>query len=202
VKWADELPSDSEAAQYLLGETADDLPFRIHRFKTLIALDADFGGSGVMLPGGPAAYIAYLEARSSFVAGNFAATILLSQSLIENLLGGHLILDDVSREVRKRAPRTSKPLGAQPKIRPMLDHALEAGVLDMQDVDRILRLMDLRNPLVHFRDVNDPKNLTRRAMETGVHHDQIMYEDARFAMSTIISVVGKAQFAIGRFKDT
>src|SRR5690606_29783908 len=180
---------------------ADDLPFRIHRFRTLIALDADLGGSGVMLPGGPTAYMAYVEARSSFVAGNFAATILLSQTLIENLLGGHLILDDVSREVRKRTPRTSKPLGARPQIRPMLDHALEAGVLDAMDVENIERLMALRNPLVHFRNVNDPDNLTRKAMESGVHPDQIMYEDARFAISTLIAVVGKAQFAIGRFQN-
>lgn len=166
-----------------------------------MALDADFGGSGVMLPGGPTTHLAYIEARSSFVAGNFLATILLSQGLIENLLGGHLSLDNVSREVRNLAPRESKPLGSRPKIRPLLEHALEAGIVDSRDIENVNRLMNLRNPLVHFRNVDDPTNLTRRAMMEGVPHEQIMYDDARFAISTVVAFVGKTHFAIGRFQD-
>jgi len=196
-----QLPSESEAAQILLGSIAEDLPFRVHRFQTLIALDADFGGSGVCLPGGEAAYLAYTEARSSFVDGNFVATILLAQSLIENLLGGHLVIDDVSREVRQRPARTSKRLGGRPKLNDLIAHAVEAEVLSERDVLNIKRLMDLRNPLIHFRDVGDPQNITRRAMSAGKHSNQIMYEDARFAISTIVAVVGKTQFAIGRSRE-
>jgi hypothetical protein len=182
-----------------MGDVAGDLPDRVFRLKTLIALDADFGGSGIMLPGGEASYRAYIEARSSFVAGNFVATILLAQGLIENLLGGHLVLDDVSREVRRRSPRVTKPFGVRPTLKQLINHALEAGVLVERDVEDIERLIGMRNPLTHFRDINDPQNLTRRAMENDKHPERIMFEDARFAIATIIGIVGKAQFAIGRF---
>lgn len=197
-----ELPSDAEAAQIVLGDVTEDLPERIFRFKILLALDADFGGSGAMLPGGEASYRAYVEARSSFVAGNFLSTIMLAQGMIENLLGGHLVIDDVSREVRGRSPRRAKPFGARPTLKQLIDHAIEAGVLVDRDAANIERLIGMRNPLVHFRDINDPENLTRRAMESGKHPEHLMFEDARFAITTIVAIVGKTQFAIGRFDES
>ena len=196
-----EIASDAEAAQILLGDLAADFPDRVFRMKTLLSLDADFGGSGVMLPGGEASYRAYIEARSSFVAGNFVSTILLSQGLLENLLGGQLIVDDVSREVQGKVARTSRAFGDRPQFKQLIDHAIEAGILTNGDVRDIERLVNMRNPLIHFRDVNDPQNLTRRAMQAGKHADQIMFEDARFAIGTIIGVVGKSQFAIDRSKE-
>lgn len=194
----EDLPSEAEVAQSLLGQLTADLPYQVARYQILLAFDADFGGSGVMLPGGEASYRAYVEARASFVAGNFLAVIVLSQSLIENLLGGHLILDDVTREVRGLPDRDAKPLKERPQLKELLDHALEAGVLEVKDAENVQRLMAIRNPLTHFRGINDPQNLTRKAMTSGVHPEQIMFEDARFAMATIVAIVGRAQFAIGR----
>jgi hypothetical protein len=153
-----------------------------------------------MLPGGQASWVAYVEARSSFVAGNFAATILLSQSLIENLLGGHLIIDDVGREVRQGGPRVGKPPRKRPHLRELIDHAIEAGVIALDDVDGIQRIMDMRNPLVHFRNINDSQNLTRRAMETGIHPDDLLFDDARSAISMTIRLIGNSQRALDRFR--
>jgi hypothetical protein len=70
-------------------------------------------------------------------------------------------------------------------------------VLNERDVQNIDRLMRLRNPLIHWRDVNHPQNISRRAMAAGKHTNQIMYEDARFAIATVVAVVGKAHFTIG-----
>lgn len=193
----EDLPPDRDIAQSLLDELASDLPYRINRHRMLLAFDADLGGSGVMLPGGEATYRAYLEARAAFVAGNFLTTVVLSQGLIENLLGGHLILDDVFREIHAHAGRASKPLGERPRLEHLLAHASEAGVLTAKDLENINRLVSLRNPLLHFRGIDDPANLTRRAMDSGVCSEEIMFNDARFAISTIISIVRKSQFVIG-----
>ena len=186
-------------AQAIFGELVGDLPYRLARYRFIAALDEDFGGSGVMIPGGEAAYRAYIEARASFVSGNFLATIMVCQGLIENLLGGHLVLDDVGRAVRGQAARKAKPLGKRPTLKELLVHAQEAGVITSDDVGDVERLVGLRNPLTHFRDINDSQNLTRRAMESGVHPEQLMYEDARFAVSTIIRILSKSDFAVGRF---
>ncbi len=88
-----ELPSYTQVFRALLGELYDDLPGRVSRLKLLAALDEDFGGSGVMLPGGHPTYLAYIEARSAFVSGAYLSVILLAQALVENLFGTHLVLD-------------------------------------------------------------------------------------------------------------
>lgn len=194
----EELPSEGHAAQAYLTGVIEDLSFRIARLRMLWALDADFGGAECMLPGGEVAYRAYTEARDAFVSGNFLSTVLLSQSLIEHLLGGHLVIDEISRQVHGRSARATKPLNQRPMLKDLLGHSKEAGVLNERDVENIEKLMELRNPLTHYRDVNDPQNLTRRAMASSVHPEQIIFDDARFAIETIITILGKDSFAIGR----
>ena len=87
-----DIASETHLFQALLGEFHDDLPHRMARLKFLVALDNDFGGSGIMLPGGHPTYLAYTDARNAFVCGAFLSVILLSQALVENLLGAHLVL--------------------------------------------------------------------------------------------------------------
>jgi len=94
------LPTETDALRHLLGELHDDLPGRLSRLRLLTAFDDDFGGSGVMLRSGDAAFLAYTEARSPFVIGNFLAAVLLTQAAIENILASHLIL--TGRDLPKR----------------------------------------------------------------------------------------------------
>lgn len=196
----EQLPSEGQAAQAYLAGVVGDLPSRIARLRILWALDDDFGGSECLIPGGEVAYRAYAEARDTFVSGNFLSTVLLSQSLIENLLGGHLVIDEISREIHGRPARATKLLNPRPSMKDLLEHSTVAGVLSEHDVKNIGRLMELRNPLTHYRETNDPQNLTRRAMNCRVHPEQIMFEDARFAIETVIAILGKSEFAIGRRK--
>jgi len=58
---------------------------RVMRYRQL----ADLGRNGTMIFG-PAAALAWGEARSSFVNGNFVATALLCQSMAEQLLPSFL----------------------------------------------------------------------------------------------------------------
>lgn len=67
----------------------DDLIGKIARFRQLTDLGLEMGRR-TMIFGGQAAYHTWSEARSSFVHGNYAATLLLCQSIVENLLAAFL----------------------------------------------------------------------------------------------------------------
>jgi hypothetical protein len=83
----DEQPTDLDLVRYLLGEMYDDLGGRVARSKYLSALDSDYGGAeGTMIFGGTPAFLAYQDARGSWIAGNYVATVLVCQALLENLL--------------------------------------------------------------------------------------------------------------------
>lgn len=81
---------DLQAAQLLLGELHDDLPGRVARFHQINDLYANLGSRGMMIPGGEAAYTAWVEARSSFVSGNYIATVMLRQGLAGHIFAANL----------------------------------------------------------------------------------------------------------------
>jgi hypothetical protein len=75
-----------DIARHFLAELHDELPQRIARYRYILDMNTSLGPGGTVLFGGQTTWTAYVEARSSFVAGNFIATIFLCQSLMENLL--------------------------------------------------------------------------------------------------------------------
>jgi hypothetical protein len=191
-----ELPREVDAFRALLGELYDDLPQRVERLRLLSALDHDFGGSGVMIPGGEATFRAYTEARSCFVAGHFAAVILLSQALVETLLGAQIDLEQGSYEIH------GKDFGDTLTRRPSLDEivrkAKQIGLLDDDDERALKRMREMRNPLTHFRNIDDPTNMTRRMLNQRTHPTVLFEDDARFCITTVIRILSKPTFAIGR----
>jgi hypothetical protein len=82
--------SDLDAVSHLLADLHDGVSGKVTRFRHLTDLGVALGTQGTMLFGGAATFNAWTEARSSFVHGKFAATILLCQSLVENLLAAFL----------------------------------------------------------------------------------------------------------------
>ena len=82
--------SDLDAVSHLLADLHDDLPEKVTRLRHLADLGEALGTQGTMLFGGVTTFNAWAEARSSFVHGNFAAAMLLCQSLVENLLAAFL----------------------------------------------------------------------------------------------------------------
>ena len=64
----------------------------------------------------------------------------------------------------------------------------EREVISERDVTDLRRLMDLRNPLSHFRDLNDETNLSRKVlstMEAAVEH---LRRDATFAIVRMLAL--------------
>jgi HEPN domain-containing protein len=177
---------DVHAVRYIIADVHDDLSGRVSRFRMLADLCASLGRSGVLLSGGHAAYFSWAEARSSFVNGNFCATIFLCQSLVEHLLASHLRLSQLDMELPKRLD-----------FRETLSRCVEAGLLNAEERDLLDRLRLIRNPLAHFRDIDDESALDRRSLQSRIHPLEIIKRDAEFAITTAIRILSKHEFSIG-----
>ena len=178
--------SDIDFVRHLLAELHDDLPGKVSRFRMLTDFGREMGPNGTMIFGGQAAHYAWLEARSSFVHGNFAATVLLCQGLVEHLLAAYLhaglMIDDIPELI---------------PFRDTLRRCRERDVISDQDVADLQKLMDLRNPLSHFRHVHDASNLDRRSIDTGQHAMDLMRRDAVFAIGLAVRMLAKPAFRLG-----
>jgi hypothetical protein len=177
--------TDVQLIQYLLADLHDDLPQRLQRFRYITDLGAALGPGGTMIFGGFTAHAAYVEARSCFVNGNFIATIMLCQSLVENLLAAFLhggLLDE---------------LPARIPFDETLKRCRERGLLTDGDIADLKRLAGFRNPLAHFRNVSDASNLDRRSIDSGASADKVVRSDAHFAFSVMVRMLAKPPFRLG-----
>lgn len=191
-----DLPREVDAFRALLGELYDDLPERVERLRLLVALDNDFGGSGVMIPGGDTTFRAYVEARGCFVAGHYSAVILLSQALLETLIGAQIEQESDVCHIHGR--EFGEPLPERPSLDQLIAKAKYIGLLDDDDEKALKRIRGIRNPLTHHRGVDDPTNMTRRMLAHRVATASLFEGDARFCITTVIRFMGKPAFAISR----
>ena len=178
--------SDLDAVSHLLADLHDDLPGKVLRFRHLADIGGALGPQGTMLFGGAVSFNAWTEARSSFVHGNFAATILLCQSLVENLLAAFLHTGLMMEDL---PPRIA--------FRDTLKRCRDRNLISDQDSGDLERLMSLRNPLSHFRTVADGQNIDRRAITTGLRSDALIEADAWFAIGLAVRTLAKPQFRLG-----
>ena len=178
--------SDLDLVRHLLADLHDDLLGKITRLRMLADLSQELGREGTMISGGQAAHLAWVEARTSFVHGNFMATVLLCQGLAEHLLAaylhGALMMDDLPERV---------------PFRETLRRAQNQNVIADRDVADLERLMSLRTPLSHFRHLHDAGKLDRRSMEARRHADDLMREDATFAIGLAVRMLAKPAFRLG-----
>lgn len=180
-----EGPSDVQIFQSLLEDLENDVGPRVARYRQLIDMSAALGENGTMFPGGTASFYAWVEARSSFVSGNFIATILLCQATAENVLAGmlHAFHEDVPPKVQ---------------FSYTLTRCEALGIVENSQIEGLKKLASLRNPLSHFRSVSDGQNLTRRAMAGDELAEDILAHDAHFAMTTVVSLLSSSPFRVDR----
>jgi hypothetical protein len=57
--------------------------------------------------------------------------------------------------------------------------------------------MTLRNPLSHYRSINDPSNLSRRVLDTMFPAESHLRSDASFAISMAIRLLALPAFRLG-----
>lgn len=178
--------TDVAVSRILLADLHDDLAGKVARFHQLTELSVTLGSSGTMLPGGETTFAAWTEARSSFVHGNFVATVLLCQSLAEHTLAAHLSLGLDAEKLPRRIT-----------FEETLNRCKANNVLSASDVEDLRRLMGLRNPLSHYRGIDDPSNLSRRALESRLPAEAHLVNDATFAISMAIRVLSLPAFRLG-----
>jgi hypothetical protein len=178
--------SDLDLVRYLLADLHDGLDGKVSRLHLLADLSGTMGQRGTMIFGGPAAYLAWVEARDCFVHANFVATILLCQGLVEQLLAAYLHAGLLVGDIPGRV-----------QFRETLRRCRKHDVISDDDVKDLERLMGLRNPLSHFRHVDDASNLERRSIDGGEHPDELIRRDANFAISLAARVLAKPAFRLG-----
>lgn len=178
--------SDLDFVRHLMADLHDDLPGKVGRFRMLTDLGGQMGRSGTMVFGGHVAYHAWVEARSSFVHGNYVATVLLCQGLVEHLLAAYLHAGLLVEDVPDRI-----------KFADTLRRCRERDVISDEDVADLRRMMDLRNPLSHFRHVHDGSNLDFRTMEQRASADELLRRDATFSIGLTIRMLSRPAFRLG-----
>jgi hypothetical protein len=178
--------ADLDLVRLLIADLHDDLAGRVTRFRLLRDLGSELGAQGTMIPGGQAAFLGWMEARSSFVQGNFIATVQLCQGLLEHALAAYFRLGLNGEDL---PPRVS--------FRSTLDRCKARNILSDAETADLDKLMVLRNRLSHFRDLSDSSDIDRRAMQSGDHPDELLRRDARFAIGVATRILAKPQFRLG-----
>lgn len=183
-----QLFSDMQAmdlAKLLLADLHDDFPGKVARFHQLTDLSTALGSNGTLIPG-EVSYRAWCEARSSFVHGNYVATVMLCQSLAEHALAADLSLGLDTQQLPKRID-----------FRETLRRCLAHGSITEALADDLERLMNLRNPLSHYRGPDDSSNLLRRAIDSGIPPEDHLLNDASFAISVAVRLMALPGFRLG-----
>lgn len=179
--------TDLGLVRFLLADLHDDLVGMVARFRQLSDLSMALGSGGTMLSGGETTHAAWIEARSSFVHGNFVATVMLCQGLVEHLLASHLSM-----------ALDAEPLPTRVTFKETITRCLAKGIVGEDDAEHLRRLMELRNPLSHFRGIDDPTNLSRRSIESRQSAVAHLFMDASFAIATAIRILALPEFRLGQ----
>lgn len=176
---------DIDLVKTLLADLHDDLAGKVARFHHLADLSTALGPEGTMLPGGETAYRAWIEARSSFVHGNYVATVMLCQGLAEHVLAADLDMGLDREELPKKIA-----------FRETLRRCRAKGSITESLADELNSLMALRNPVSHYRGIDDSSNLSRRVIDSGVTAAEHFVGDASFAISVAVSVLTLPAFRL------
>ncbi|MDC9701673.1 MAG: hypothetical protein PSN37_05580 [Alphaproteobacteria bacterium] len=177
--------NNTDIMQIFLADLHDNLPDRIERFRQLTDIYYEKNSGTNFLFGGDVVYHTWEEARSSFIHGNFIATILLCQGMLENLLAAFLNCAIPSEKLPKR-------IG----LAQTLKCCQENNMLSNQEVTDINKLKDLRNPLSHHRHFDDDANLTSRSVKANDLSGDLLQSDASFAIGLVAKILGKAPFKL------
>ena len=143
------------------------------RYSRSQFLDALADGRTFMLP----AEMGFLleEARSSFVNGEFTATLLLVLSFIEHWLAPGM--------VQHRQSKTA----ARSRISDVLKHLRKTGELPLFLIDRIDRLREVRNPFTHPMPGNENR-IDLAGVRSGLNDRHFLEREARRALGLLYAV--------------
>jgi hypothetical protein len=124
-----------------------------------------------------AMYYLFDEAKFTFVNGQFVATILLTQSMIEQWLDGVL---------KEKGIKTKKP---NPGLKEILEKVESHKLLHPFIIEKVDRLRQIRNPFVHYRPMDDPDNLDLRSFNQNTNMNALLEKDAKEALALMYEII-------------
>ncbi|MFI8581020.1 hypothetical protein [Ectopseudomonas khazarica] len=75
-----------------------------------------------------------------------------------------------------------------------IDRCVNQRVINSSLAVQLKKLMGLRNPLSHYRSVDDPESLSRRALESRAPAHVTLLGDATFAIGVAIDLLALPEF--------
>lgn len=174
------MTSDEELGEWLRKEDEVSRSFRVERLRWLIHR---FGEpKDFFLPGGLISFPAFEEARLCYLNGQYIGCVILSQVIVEHILGGMFAM--AGRDDLQRAPFHS-----------LLCEALSVGIITADEYEDFDALRTIRNPYSHPRSPSDDHAIGRRMLEENVHVYDLFKEDARTALATVFGLLGRYPFS-------
>jgi len=138
--------------------------------------------SNMLIPGGFVPARALVEAKWSYINGQFLACIMLCQAMLEHVLAGQFTLMGKDALIKKGFER-------------LCDEALADHLISPSEHRAFSNLRLLRNPYVHPKRMNDPTRLERRMMTEKRSQEEIVEDDARRALLAVLRLMDRYPFS-------
>ena len=135
----------------------------------------------LLLFGGEYTMHALEEAKWCFVNGFYIATVLLSQVVLEYILGG--IFQMAGRDDLKRASFVK-----------ILDEALNERFISEEEFKSLTKLRQVRNPYTHYRTVVDKESISMRRLNESKQSEEIFYNDAKMILQIVFRLLKRRPF--------
>ncbi|MCX6894939.1 MAG: hypothetical protein NTZ16_05440 [Verrucomicrobia bacterium] len=151
-----------------------DAASRAARLERLEFLLAEFGPpADMMLIGGIGAMFAIQELQSSFLNGNYMATIFCCQTFAEHSLAGGYALSGQDALVESG-------------FKKLIDQSLADGTISTRVAERLHELREMRNPYTHPRVIRKRQSLLDRIVATTGDPHSMAEKDARDAIQILV----------------
>lgn len=151
-----------------------DASSRTARLGRLEFLIAEFGPpADMMLIGGIGAMFAIQELQSSFLSGNYMATIFCCQTFVEHSLAGGYALSGQDALVESG-------------FKKLIDQSLADGTISAGIAERLHELREMRNPYTHPRVIQKRQSLLDRIVATTGDPHSMAEKDARDAIQIVV----------------
>ena len=166
------LPPDESMRSDVVDADEATLEERLGRYRFVFR---EFGPpSQMLLIGGVPAMLALHELQRSFIAGNFLATVLTAQVLVEHSLGGSFVLAGDDSVVNSG-------------FAGLIDESLRRGWLSPSMAARLHVLRSMRNPYTHPKVGMHARGHMARMRDTGIWDPYVLAEtDAREAIRIVV----------------
>lgn len=164
------LQSPDWTERWLAEHDAATFAERCRRLRQTIDI---FPDGSFMMP--MESHAVFIEARSTYVNGDFASALMVAQAYVEHRLQGYL-------EGRGQFKIARSGLAS------ILEYCRRHELLDAVILKGLAHLRLIRNPFTHLRPFDDPHSLAQRSLEQRMHPADLMEREAYRAFSLMLTV--------------